>query len=252
MSYILEALRKADQEREAGAVPDLESVHQVAHPAPRSMRWIWILVALLVVNGVLMVLLATRDTGTAVPRQASGPASGPGQESADAAPPATPVVAAAVPSASTAARAVSVPKTAPNKVPPKVDRPVPSAPAIPPVTAVVPAAKPAASAPVVQTAPGKAPPPVIATAAPVPRVSAEAAGQGLRDWEDLDLEFRSGLYMPRLDVHVYDDDPQRRFVLIALRKYRAGDRLENGVVIEEILPDGLKMSYQGTHFRYRK
>lgn len=85
-----------------------------------------------------------------------------------------------------------------------------------------------------------------------PPAPAEPAQQDLRDWEDLSLEFRSGLDMPRLDVHVYDTDPQRRFVLIELRKYRAGDRLDSGAVIEEILPDGLQLSYQGTRFRYRK
>ena len=43
--------------------------------------------------------------------------------------------------------------------------------------------------------------------------------------------------MPRLDVHVYDSDPQRRFLLADLKKYREGDTLANGAVIEEILPE---------------
>jgi len=71
-------------------------------------------------------------------------------------------------------------------------------------------------------------------------------------WEDLSLEFRGGFDMPRLDVHVYDSDPQRRFLLIELKKYREGDTLANGAQIEEILPDGIQLYYQGTRFIYRK
>ncbi len=248
MSYILEALRKADQEREAGVVPDLESVHEAARPAQRSFRWVWILVALLAVNGVLMALLATRDTGTTVPRQVASPTAVPAQEAAASAPSAAGV---AVPADSSPVRMAALPKTAP-KVESRDDRPAPAAPVIPSKTATLTAGKSAASVPVVPAPPDKAQPQVTASVAPVPAQRAEIPRQGLRDWEDLSLEFRSGLDMPRLDVHVYDADPQRRFVLINLRKYRSGDRLESGAVIEEILPDGIKLSYQGTRFRYRK
>ena len=58
--------------------------------------------------------------------------------------------------------------------------------------------------------------------------------------------------MPRMDVHVYDSDPRRRFVLIDLQKFREGDRLSNGAVLEEILPDGIVLSYQGRRFHYGK
>jgi general secretion pathway protein B len=53
-------------------------------------------------------------------------------------------------------------------------------------------------------------------------------------------------------VHVYDSDPKRRFVLIDLQKYRQGDRLQSGALLEEILPDGIQLLYQGTQFIYRK
>ncbi|MDH3526304.1 MAG: general secretion pathway protein GspB [Gammaproteobacteria bacterium] len=238
MSYILEALRKADQERVAGAVPDLESAHQAVHPAQRSFRWIWILVALLVVNGGLMVLLATRDTGTGVTHTAESPVTGLAQDTSGSLQPAVPVDRA------TAAMQV-VPKTVLFQ-----DRPDAAVPVIPPVTTASPAGKSAGSAAVVPAASGKAQPPV--AAASVQAAPVETPKQGLKDWVDLSLEFRSGLELPPLDVHVYDADPQRRFVLINLRKYRAGDRLESGAVIEEILPDGVQLSYQGTRFRYRK
>ena len=54
MSYILEALRKADQERSAGSVPDLEAVHESSAGTGSSLRWIWILAVILVLNGLLL------------------------------------------------------------------------------------------------------------------------------------------------------------------------------------------------------
>jgi general secretion pathway protein B len=72
------------------------------------------------------------------------------------------------------------------------------------------------------------------------------------EWDDLSLDFRSSFSMPHMDVHVYDTDPQRRFILVDLQKYREGDRLPNGAVIEKILPDGIQLSYQGTRFHYAK
>ncbi len=242
MSYILEALRKADQERAAGAVPDLESAHQTAHPEQRSFRWVWILVALLLVNATLMVLLATRDTGTGVTRPAASPVAGPAQETAGSP---RPVVEPPVRADRPAATVVTAPKTVLYQ-----DRPVAAVQAIPPVTITAPARKSAAGTPVAPAATGKAQSPV--ATAPVQAAPPEAPEQGLSDWEDLPLEFRSSLEVQRLDVHVYDTDPQRRFVLINLRKYRAGDSLESGAVIEEILPDGVLLTYQGTRFRYRK
>lgn len=240
MSYILEALRKADQERAAGAVPDLEATHQVPRPVQRSFRWVWILVVLLAVNGVLMALLATRDTGPAVTAVVDRPIAG---TAPGAAGPASPAVKPVLPTDRVVA-AVPVPK-------PVLHQERPAAPArtvAPPVTTAPAPARP--SAPSAAVKPPRPAPAVVAKAAPP--APAEPAQQDLRDWEDLSLEFRSGLDMPRLDVHVYDTDPQRRFVLIELRKYRAGDRLDSGAVIEEILPDGLQLSYQGTRFRYRK
>ena len=57
MSYILEALRKADQERSAGSVPDLEAVHESSSREGGSHRWVWILGVFLLANGLLLAAL---------------------------------------------------------------------------------------------------------------------------------------------------------------------------------------------------
>ena len=67
-------------------------------------------------------------------------------------------------------------------------------------------------------------------------------------WDDLPLEFRSGFVLPHIDVHVYDDDPARRFILVDLQKYREDETLESGAVVEAINEDSIQLNYQGTRF----
>jgi general secretion pathway protein B len=74
----------------------------------------------------------------------------------------------------------------------------------------------------------------------------------LQSWYELSQDFRNRLDLPRLDVHVYSEEPQKRFILVNLEKYREGERLASGLVLEEVLPDGMVMSYQGKRFRVEK
>jgi len=230
MSYILDALKKADQERTLGDVPDLEATHWGERRRKRSYRWVWVVAALLLVNGVLVyLLLGSDDTGTADVASLS--------ESRDAVPvtPVTPVPrieTAAVPLSREIAyprEPVYVPPVAPVRRPAPVPSPVPSRAQ----------QMPSAPSAVVEAPPVYAPPPE-----PQP-----AAVSDVPEWNDLSLEFRSGLTLPHIDVHVYSDDPGRRFILVDLQKYREGETLGNGAVLEEILPGGIQLYYQGTRFR---
>lgn len=240
MSYILEALKKADRERAAGHVPDLETVHR-HEPAPRKpYRWLWLLVALFVFNGVLVALLATRhDVGHG--RDEVAPPSASDEH------------IAALPQSSHPYVPPESPHPERLPPPPEVASLAPPAP-VRPSQVVSPRPVPA-----VRTATGQssaAVAPSVIEQHPVPAATkspAVAQGVGtIPDWDDLPLDFRSGFSMPRMDVHVYDSDPRRRFVLIDLQKFREGDRLSNGALLEEILPDGIVLSYQGRRFRYGK
>jgi general secretion pathway protein B len=242
MSYILDALKKADQERAAGNVPDLETVHRHEPTVRKHYRWLWILAVLFMFNGVLVALLATRhDAGVgedesvhrAVPDERGSP----------------------LPD-TTYSRLPAENAPLVHKTPPRVARTAPQVPEHPRVAvtrsvspATVsdhPAAPPVAVAP---PEPASTPTPV---AAPASTSSAASAPGKLPEWDELSLDFRSRFSMPHVDVHVYDTDPQRRFVLVNLQKFREGDRLPNGAVIEKILPDGIQLSYQGTRFHYAK
>jgi general secretion pathway protein B len=227
MSYILDALKKADHERSLGEVPDLEAAHWGVRRGKRSYRWVWVVAVLLLVNGALLYLLLGRDDSLISDARVI-------PESIDTRP-VTPVPRdekAAVAASRDKLRPrepVYVPPVAPARRPPPRVQQMPSVPSVPPSA-------------VVESTPFYTP------AAP----SQPAATSDVPEWNDLSLEFRSGLSMPPIDVHVYSDEPGRRFILMNLQKYREGETLDNGAVLEEILPDSIQLYYQGSRFRVAK
>lgn len=51
-----------------------------------------------------------------------------------------------------------------------------------------------------------------------------------------------------LDIHVYSPSPAERFVFINMAKYREGERLQEGPSVEEITESGVVMIHQGSRF----
>jgi hypothetical protein len=61
---------------------------------------------------------------------------------------------------------------------------------------------------------------------------------------DLPESSRANLNQYEVNVHVFDDDPIRRFVLINMDKYKEGDRIiNNGPLVEEITATGVVVDY---------
>jgi general secretion pathway protein B len=52
----------------------------------------------------------------------------------------------------------------------------------------------------------------------------------------------------RLDLHVYAANPRERFALINMHKLHEGDSTPDGVRVESITPDGVIMSHNGSKF----
>jgi len=238
MSYILEALKKADQERDIGAVPDLATSHEDMHPQPRSYRWPWIIVALLSVNAVLVVvLLKDRVTKeTEVPVTAQVPLER--QTALINAQPVLPIQQTSEPPISQAPTAEK--PVLPEPVLPE-NEPIRSAGEL----VVLPAP------PYLQDSEPSIPPEE-ETEMQMDTMTDANGNSQLQSWYEMPQEFRNKLELPRLDVHVYSEQPQRRFIMVNQEKYREGDRLASGLVLEEILPDGMVMSYQGERFRVER
>lgn len=52
----------------------------------------------------------------------------------------------------------------------------------------------------------------------------------------------------RLDLHVYAPKAEDRFALINMKRMREGDTLPDGIKVENIIPDGVVMSHNGSKF----
>jgi len=230
MSYILEALKKADQERGVGVIPDLTTRHEARRPQPRSYRWLWIVAALLIANAALLVTLLT-DRDTEVPAAAQGPAEQQPpllddplaqavQQSDDVPVGEAPIVQDTMPVATvgkwSTGELVALPESANAQSPERVS------------------------------------PPAVESATPTEPLTSAASSADLQTWYELPAEIRNSLTLPRLDLHVYSEEPQNRFIMVSLRKFREGERLESGMLLEEILPDGMVMSYRGERFLVEK
>lgn len=232
MSYILEALKKSEQERRIGAVPDLSMVQEPsARTAPRWPRW---LLGALLLNAVILVFVAWRVWDA---RQLAGS-------------PAERVAAVEPATAPTVPTGAGVEHT-PPEVLPSVTAPdaATAAAALPAPVGELPVAAPAPE-PVAQVPQSDYDaPPLGPDLEPLPDPQQAGSEETVVRWEDLPPDQQAALPVPRIDVHVFASEPERRFVLINLRKHLQGDTLDSGAVIETILADGLVLSYQGQQYR---
>ena len=70
--------------------------------------------------------------------------------------------------------------------------------------------------------------------------------------EELPREFRRSVPELDISIHVYDLDPQWRFVRINKQKFLEGDQVAKDLTLEAITPGGLVLVYQGTAFQLAK
>jgi len=221
MSFILDALKKSEIERQRQSMPGLID-------APAALRrgrlplWAILLGCLLAINIVILIFVLLRN-GT--PAVASTPARHP----------------------DTAAPADAKSPAIDDHFSPLSQAPV-YAPEIP-----VPAAESSSIAPAAaQVAPQVAqraaphtfrrPDPVLIDA------PADDNEELLPSINEINLTGAQALPELHLDVHVYATKPADRFVYINMRKYREGNTLQEGPVLERIRRDGVVLNYQGVRF----
>lgn len=226
MSYILDALRKSERQRQVGEVPRVHTV-QESYSAEPARRNPWILVAVL-------AILANIGVGGWLWWQHQQSTDGVAPDTSN-----TPV-SAQQPSAASSAPAAA-PNPSPALSPPPATQPV-LAPrrASPPATTSL----PAAAAPELDE---------IVVFESLEQPSAPPAPAADRYPDLVDISQLSGplhlaMLALELNVHVYDPSPSQRFVLINMKRYAEGHALPQGPVIEEITPDGVVLAYQGQRF----
>ena len=226
MSFILDALKKSETERQEKGSAEFVNVPTGGERRDGPPAWLWVLGALLLINLVVLAGLMLRP-GARPPSPAAEPAE------ARAAPviESVPVVESAPASEDfadrlAAAREAELPRddVAPDVVgEPSVGRPSVGGPAGP--TAAE--AAPTGSAAVTSTATNTALLPTIH----------EVTANGLVNVGEL-----------HVDIHVFAENAADRFVFINMAKYSEGARLAEGPLVEEITPDGVVLSHSGTTF----
>jgi general secretion pathway protein B len=64
-----------------------------------------------------------------------------------------------------------------------------------------------------------------------------------------ELAARGAVPALHLDLHVYSSAPSQRFIFVNSHKYREGEALQEGPVVEQITPDGAVLSFHGSRFK---
>jgi general secretion pathway protein B len=240
MSYILDALKRADAERERGQVPGLHT-QSIGHlpsteRGPGLPRW-----ALLGGGGAALVVVAALAWRMGADANAPWPSPPPAPEPA----PAPVAVAAPAPVAVIAAAPAVEPPPAAPEIDPVEPTPAPAtgadmAPAPPPrpVREGKPAATRLAAAPATPArATVRAPEPAPAAPAAVPLL-AELPGS-LRQ------------QLPALTVtgSVYSDDARSRFIMLNGEVAKEGSQPAPGLVVERIESKSAVLRFKGQRFR---
>lgn len=211
MSFILDALKKSETDRQQQGAAEFAGVPTSSGPS-RAPRWLWILGLLLAVNlAALLGLLIRPETRVAsVDVEASPPPAAENTRTEQ----------------SFVERVAEARRNAPprEEASPRKE----TAPDLAPQSEVAPPANEVSVLQVTQQ--------TSADVAALPTFL-EVLTNGTIQVADL-----------HIDIHVYSETPEDRFVFINMSKHREQSQLSEGPVVEEITPDGVVLNYQGTSF----
>jgi len=236
MSYILDALRKADAERERGHVPGIHAQPVFTGAAPIAARrgafpWGWSAAGallLVVLGGLVWMVLGGARNGAGAPLAATAPAA--------AVPAPAPTPSAAVPPAVPVAVAPAIVTAPPTPTPvPAVRKPA----VAPPRTEAPRAAAPSGGdSPATGKVPAAAPPTAPSAAAP-PRVYAI---------NELPDEVRRQLPAVTVGGSVYSATPANRILIVNGLVLHEGEQAAPELVLRQIKLKGAVLEFRG--YRY--
>ena len=228
MSYILEALKKSQAERQLGELPSIHApqvqLHDGAASASARRTPVW-----LALGGVAVAVAVAAALLLWQPWQTDA---------------AAPAAAAVVP----AVLAQAVPAPLPVAAPPAAVAPAPVAAFVPPAATAAPVhhARPVAEPK--QETPGQAVSPPVAAPAPAvpPTPAAEESVPGMRD---LPEPIQRQIPAIAIGGYIYSKNPADRLLLIDKVLRHEGEELAPGLVLEKLQPKAAIFSFKG--YRYR-
>ena len=199
MSFILDALKKSETDRQQRGTAEFASVPASSGRREGPPAWLWVVAALLLVNLVVLIGIMLRPDVSVTEPAARKVDEPPVRVSEDFA---------------------SQVALARENAPPRED----------PVE------------PVAENSPPTEPAPTVTIARqPVDSMSLPTIHQ---------LQASGELLLPELhvDIHVFSEAAEDRFVFINMTKLKEGSRLAEGPLVQEITPDGVILSHNGTSF----
>jgi general secretion pathway protein B len=232
MSYILDALKKAEAERNLGTVPNLHAQPFVAaHPTDRSplwrKPWLWTALVLPVSVAAIAALVVFQPWSTTASPQSPLPAP-----------------MATVPASPAASVAVATP--APPPAPPVPAAPIARAVEMPPA---------AHEPPTANTAPAEKKRPAPATTTSRPATPTEPAKASATPEESPAVPLRElpediQRELPKLTTngYLYSTSKADRTVLINQKLRHEGDHVAPDLLLEKLTPSGMVLNYKG--YRY--
>jgi general secretion pathway protein B len=213
MSYILDALKKSEQERGRGTAPNVQTMHSSSlnYHSSKTQLWPYLLLAAILINlaALAYFIIARPETGTSAQNQQ--------------------VISEARPVATSTANAVNHQRTSAPQLKNSQDETV----------IYKPVSMPGTSTATVKQA---------STAMAAPTVYQQPGGPIL-ERDELPLDIRQHIPTMEFSAHVYSTNPLQRSIVINGRFMEEGDRLASDLVLDEITPDGAIFNFQGQRFR---
>lgn len=227
MSYILDALKKSEQERGQGKIPDVQTIHSssLAYRQEKKSWWPYVLIAAIALNLAAIIYFnidriksgdkAENTTETIINTATEVITTAPVTE------PSLPVTTEAT--IKTATR----PEAAANTRQSTLDQ-TQARKHGKPVSGPLPAETVETTSPVAETQPASE----------------------IADYNDLPESFREQLPAIRITAHVFSSNPQQRSVVINNNFMEEGEYVLDGMVLYEITKTGVIFSYHDTLFHY--
>lgn len=279
MSYILDALKKAESERKLGSVPNvyMEPMPTETFDESKSALrrpWVRVLAAALLAGGIgaAWMILPQQEKGDAVPEKVAQQSDEPVPVAAVEQP--APLIAANQQGA--AESKVPAPAPTPAPAPKKIEAsPAPktenAASRQKPVLAAKPVADPAKPTPgmraaqkedaqTIEAAPSKRPSPAARTVsnpasspasspASAPATAPPPADVQIAALRDLPDHFQRNLPPLSVGGYIYSANPADRSMLLNNRLVREGEQVASGLTLEKMMPREAILNYQGQRFR---